>query len=71
MGIETSLIHNLIRTYQRVLNQPAGKQPAAEGSGRATEDRVSISPKAREYEGQQRIDPVPHPSRQQDKEGSR
>lgn len=71
MGIETSLIHNLIRTYQRVLNQPVGKQPAAEGSGRATVDRVSISPKAREYEGQRQIDPVHDRSRQQDQEGSR
>lgn len=46
MGIEVHQIHNLVRTYQRVL-QPA---PAAKPNDAANhqDDRVSVSAEARE-----------------------
>lgn len=47
MGIEFSQIHNLVRTYQRVLNVPSNGESREEESGRETEDRISISPQAR------------------------
>ena len=65
MGIEFSQIHNLVRTYQRILNVPSGPQSRGD---RATEGRVSISPQAREHEAQYRTDPIPDGLSQQDKE---
>lgn len=68
MGIEFSQIHNLVRTYQRILNVPSSQQPRGGRTDRATEDHISISPPAREYEEQYQTDPIPDGPSQQDKE---
>lgn len=65
MGIEFSQIHNLVRTYQRILNLPPSKQARGD---RATEDRISISPQARGHEEQYRTEHIPDGLSQQDKE---
>ena len=46
MGIAVHQIHNLVRTYQRVL-QPAPSEKAPEPTSRR-DDRVSVSAEARE-----------------------
>lgn len=71
MSIEFSQIHNLVRTYQRILNGPSRAQSRGEGTGRATEDQVSISPQARESEEQYRRDRISGELNQQDKERPR
>jgi hypothetical protein len=68
VGIEFSQIHNLVRTYQRILNVPSSMQSRGDRTDGATEDRVSISPQAREHEEQYRTDPIPDGFSQQDKE---
>jgi hypothetical protein len=68
MGIEFSQIHNLVRTYQRIMNVPSGKSPHGDRDIAEAEDRVSISPQAREHEEQYRTDPIPDGFSQQDKE---
>lgn len=49
MSIEFSAVHNLVRTYQRVLKLPHAESSPAAGVG-AEQDRLSISPEAREQE---------------------
>lgn len=71
MAIEFSQIHNLVRTYQRILDVPSRAQSREGGTGRAMEDQVSISPQAREYEEQYRRDRIPGGLSQQDKERPR
>lgn len=71
MGIEFSQIHNLVRAYQRILDVPSRAKSRRDGAGRATEDQVSISPQAREYEEQSRRDRIPGGLNQQDKERPR
>lgn len=71
MAIEFSQIHNLVRTYQRILDVPPRGPARGDGTGRATEDHVSISPQAREYEEQHRGDRIPGGLSQQDKERPR
>lgn len=70
MGIEFGQIHNLVRTYQRVLNVPSSKPSRVGRAETATEDRISISPQAREQEqeAQYRTDGIPDGFNQQDKE---
>ncbi len=68
MGIEFSQIHNLVRTYQRILNVPLGKSPHGDRDVAEAEDRVSISPEAREQEEPSRTDPTSGGFSQQDKE---
>jgi hypothetical protein len=68
MGIEFSQIHNLVRTYQWVLNVPSSKQPLGDRTDPATEDRISLSPQAREHEEQYRTDHILDGLSQQDKE---
>lgn len=60
MSIHFSQIHNLVRTYQHVLNLDS-KQPAAkpEPSDTVREDRVTVSPEARELQQQQPQPPKP------------
>nr|MBI3614275.1 hypothetical protein [Nitrospirota bacterium] len=47
MSIQFSEIHNLVRTYQRVLNLDRSGPSSSEGSASEQDDRVSISPEAR------------------------
>lgn len=47
MSIQGSEIHNLVRTYQRVLNLDQPGQSSSEGPAAEQDDRVSISPEAR------------------------
>jgi hypothetical protein len=68
MGIEFSQIHNLVRTYQRILNQPPSKQHRGEMAGAASEDRISISPGAREHEEQARTEHLSDGFSRQDRE---
>lgn len=46
MSIQFSQIHNLVRTYQRVLNLDQSGQPQSDGPASEQDDRVSISPEA-------------------------
>ena len=46
MSIQFSQIHNLVRTYQRVLNLDQPGQSQSEGPASEQDDRVSISPEA-------------------------
>lgn len=50
MSIQFSQIHNLVRTYQRVLNLDEAGQSQPEGSAWERDDRVSISPEARKLQ---------------------
>jgi len=68
MGIEFSQIHNLVRTYQRMLNAPPSTQVSGERTTREPADRVSISPQAREHKGSSHTGPIPDGLSQQDKE---
>ena len=68
MGIEFSQIHNLVRTYQRILNVSSSKQPHGDRADTTTEDRISLSPQAREHEEQYRAEHIPDGFSQQDKE---
>lgn len=68
MGIEFSQIHNLVRTYQRILNVPSSKEPRGDRAVTEQEDRISISPQARGQEEPSRTDPMPAVFSQQDKE---
>ena len=55
MSIHFSQIHNLVRTYQHVLNLDAKNPPAKPteaASEAAKEDRVTVSPEAREMQQQ-------------------
>lgn len=71
MGIEFSQIHNLVRTYQRILDVPSRTKSRGDGPDRAGEDRLSISPQARAHEAQYRRDRIPGGLNQQDKERPR
>jgi hypothetical protein len=68
MGIEFSQIHNLVRTYQRILNVPSSKDFREDKTVRETEDRISISPQARRQGEPSHIDPLVDGFSQQDKE---
>lgn len=68
MGIEFSQIHNLVRTYQRILNVSSSKSPCGDRTAPETEDRISISPQARAHEAPYRTDQTPDGLSQQDKE---
>ena len=68
MGIEFSQIHNLVRTYQRILNVPSGQSPHGDRDVAETEDRVSISPEARAQKEPSRTDQSSGGFHQQDKE---
>lgn len=46
MSIQFSEIHNLVRTYQRVLNLDQSGQSQSDGPASEQDDRVSISPEA-------------------------
>ncbi len=46
MSIQFSQIHNLVRTYQRVLNLDQSGQSQSDGPASEQDDRVSISPEA-------------------------
>lgn len=52
MGIEFNQIHNLVRTYQRILNFPRNERVEEEAAGSTPEDKVSISSDARELEAE-------------------
>jgi|CXWL01.1.fsa_nt_gi hypothetical protein len=62
MSIQFSDIHNLIRTYQRVLSLD-GKDSPARGTQKAGQarDSVTISPEARERLRDAEVPPVPPP----------
>ncbi|TAJ07405.1 MAG: hypothetical protein EPO61_15745 [Nitrospirae bacterium] len=47
MSIQGSEIHNLVRTYQRVLNLDHSGPSSSEGAASEQDDRVSISSEAR------------------------
>ena len=47
MGIEVHQIHNLVRTYQRAL-QPTASERTRDDAPARQEDRVSVSPEARQ-----------------------
>lgn len=68
MGIEFSQIHNLVRTYQRILQVPTSQSPHEDRDVAEAEDRVSISPEAREQEDPSLTGPASGGFRQQDKE---
>jgi hypothetical protein len=68
MGIEFSQIHNLVRTYERILDVPSSKQVREDRVGTAAEDRISISPQAREQEDCDWTDHSPDGVSQQDRE---
>ena len=68
MAIEFSQIHNLVRTYQRILNVPSNTPSRGDRTETASVDRVSLSPQAREQEAQRRMDDIPDGLTQQDKE---
>jgi hypothetical protein len=57
MSIEFSAIHNVVRTYQRVLNLPHSDSSPAAGAG-PEQDRLSISTEAREQEEVHRVPEV-------------
>ena len=50
VSIESSEIHNLVRTYQRALNLDQSSPSSSEGSASERDDRVSISPEARKLQ---------------------
>lgn len=50
MSIQGSEIHNLVRTYQRVLNLDQSGPSSSEGPASERDDRVSISPEARKLQ---------------------
>ena len=68
MGIEFSQIHNLVRTYQRILPVPEGQSSHEDQDGAEAEDRVSISPEARAQHEPSRTDSLSGGFHQQDKE---
>lgn len=68
MGIEFSQIHNLVRTYQRILNVPSSHSPHEDRDVAEAEDRVSISPEARAQKEPSRTDSTSEGFHQQDKE---
>ena len=68
MGIEFSQIHNLVRTYQRMLNRPPSTELSEERTTKEPVDRVAISPQAREQNGPTHKGPIPDGLSQQDKE---
>jgi len=68
MGIEFSQIHNLVRTYQRILQVPADQSSHEDRDVVEAEDRVSISPEARAQKEPSRTDQPSGGFHQQDKE---
>jgi len=63
MSIELGQIHNVVRTYQRVLNLGPSGSSKQDQSASEPEDRVSISPEARKMQdGVRRVDPGQGPS---------
>jgi hypothetical protein len=68
MPIEFSQIHNLVRTYQRILPGPAVQSSDEDRDGAEAEDRVSISPEARAQNAPSRTDSLSGGFHQQDKE---
>lgn len=57
MSIEFGAIHNLVRTYQRVLKLEHSDASPAAGAG-PEQDRVSISVEAREQKEVDRVPPA-------------
>ena len=47
MAIEFTQIHNVVRTYQRVIHLPPSERQDAEQTGHVRRDRISISPGVR------------------------
>ena len=68
MPIEFSQIHNLVRTYQRILPVPASQPSHEDKDVVEAEDRVSISPEARAQNEPSRADQPSGGFDQQDKE---
>jgi len=68
MGIEFSQIHNLVRTYQRMLNAPPSKHLGGDRITTEIDDRVVISPQGREQKDLSQTGPIPDGLSQQDKE---
>ena len=68
MGIEFSQIHNLVRTYQKILPVPVSQSPHEDKDVVEAEDRVSISPEARAQNEPSRVDQPSGGFHQQDKE---
>jgi hypothetical protein len=68
MGIEFSQIHNLVRTYQRILQVPTSQSSHEDKDVAEVEDRVSISPEARAQKEPSRTDPTSGGVHEQDKE---
>ena len=68
MGIEFSQIHNLVRTYQKILQAPENQSPHEDKDVVEAEDRVSISPEARAQTEPSRTDQPSGGFHQQDKE---
>lgn len=68
MPIEFSQIHNLVRTYQRILPAPSGQSSHEDKDVVEAEDRVSISPEARAQTEPSRTDQSSGGFQQQDKE---
>ena len=68
MGIEFSQIHNLVRTYQRIVNVPSSHSPHEDRDIAEAEDRVSISLEARAQKEPSRTDSISGGFHQQDKE---
>jgi len=50
VSIHFSQIHNLVRTYQHVLNLDSKNPPAKTPPDASQEDRVTLSPEARELQ---------------------
>lgn len=68
MGIEFSQIHNLVRTYQRMLNVPSSTHLCGDRTTQEIDDHVAISPQARERNDLSHTGPIPDGLSQQDKE---
>ncbi len=68
MGIEFSQIHNLVRTYQRILQVSTSQSSHEDKDVVEAEDRVSISPEARAQKEPSRTDQPSGGFHQQDKE---
>jgi len=59
VSIHFSQIHNLVRTYQHVLNLDSKTPPAKTPVDASQEDRVTLSSEARELQQQTNTPPSP------------
>ncbi|MDH4186512.1 MAG: hypothetical protein OEV08_05920 [Nitrospira sp.] len=71
VAIKFGQIHNLVRTYQRVLSKSARPQFRGDATGTMAGNRLSFAPDARGQDGQHQQDHVTDGLPQQDRERSR